>query len=182
LAEDDEMRIERKEEWKDVPGYYGLYQASTLGNVRRKNGRNSYMLIKPFLREKSKTPYMYRIRMSDIYGKRREFPLLSVIASAWCPPPPGMCVVHKNGMASDNTIDNIAFMKKGDILTKYAHRYTRKVVCKMDESGEVVEVYKSIADAAKNNRISANAVSKQCRKKVKEPIVTMGIVFKYDDT
>lgn len=169
------------ERWADVPGYGGRYQASTHGNVRRVNDNGKCMMLKPFRREKQISCRMYRVRLSTPDGKRKELPLLNVIATTWRPPPPGMVVIHRNGMFSDNSVENIMFATKADVMRIYPLRHKNKVVCKVDKSGNVVEFYHSITEAAKKNYVSAGAVSKQCLRKVTNPLTTGNVIFKFDE-
>ena len=175
------IRRQNTEEWADVPGYDGRYQASTHGNVRRRNDNGSYTLLKPFRREKQISCQMYRIRMSAPDGRRKEASLLSVIAATWKPPPPGKVVIHRNGMFSDNSVGNIKFVTRQELIGVYAHRHHRKVVCKVDENGEPLEYYPSIAEAARRNYMSAGAVSKQCLHKVETPLTTGSVIFRFAD-
>ena len=169
------------ERWADVPGFGGRYQASTLGKVRRVNDNGKYMELKPFRREKQISCKMYRVRLSAPDGKRKELPLLNVIASTWRPPPPGMVVIHRNGMFSDNSVENIRFATKQEVMRIYPHRYKNKVVCKIDENGNTVEIYRSEAEAAEKNHVSPGVVSKQCLKLVTNPLTTGRVIFKFDE-
>ena len=83
-------------------------------------------------------------------------------------------------MFTDNSVDNIRFVTRQELITVYAHRHHRKVVCKVDENGEPMEYYPSITEAARQNYISAGAVSKQCLRKVENPLTTGSVIFRFE--
>lgn len=169
------------ERWADVPGYGGRYQASTHGNIRRVNDNGKRVLLKPYRRPDTINDKMFRIRLMDENGKRTEYPLLRIIAKTWYQVPPGMVAIHKNGMFFDNSIGNIRLVPRSEAVRIFAHRHTRKVVCKIDEQGNAVECYASIAEAAAKNFVSAGSVSKQCNGRIKRPVTTGRVMFRFEE-
>jgi len=106
-----------EEVWKDIPGYEGKYQASTLGrikslsriiNSRNQNGAFSYkskeQLLSPGKHDKCghlsvmlnaprKCFTVHQLVMLTFYG----------------PPPEGKVVCHTNGNAMDNRLCNLRY-------------------------------------------------------------------------
>lgn len=97
------------EEWKDIKGYEGLYQVSTMGRVRslpRKNARGQQL----------KGRYLKPLTTSDGYlcvrpfkgGKGRTILVHRLVAQAFIPNPDNKPVInHKNEVKTDNRIENI---------------------------------------------------------------------------
>jgi len=109
------------EEWKDIPGYGGHYQASNLGNIRVKDrvvekvcGLNiNRVVVKQFYKGRLLKP-----SRSDKYGhlsvhighnnKKFIVAVHKLVLLAFVGPcPDGMECCHNNGVASDNRIENL---------------------------------------------------------------------------
>lgn len=101
-----------EEIWRDVPGWKGFYQASTVGNIRRtKNER----LLKPG------TDGRYCIAFLSKNGKREHFKWHSIIAKTfpeliqneWFP---GAEIDHISGIKTDNRPENLRWVShKGNM-------------------------------------------------------------------
>lgn len=76
----------RNEEWRDIPGYEGLYQVSNLGNVLsiRLKARNGIGILAPLV-----TPNGYQqVSLSGGNGKRQAtiHRLVAAVFIGECPP------------------------------------------------------------------------------------------------
>ena len=84
--------------WKDIPGYEGKYQASSLGRIRGPRG--------------IKTPCLHRLRgyyfVSIGHNKTRDVHAL-VAAAFLGPRPQGHEIRHLNGNKTDNNVANLAY-------------------------------------------------------------------------
>lgn len=98
-----------KEIWKDVPGYIGLYQASSLGRIKSFNkSRNKPRILKDRLikcgyntavlykNKKRKVFYLHRLIMLTFHGSSK------------------LDVNHKNGVKSDNKLDNLEYVTRSE--------------------------------------------------------------------
>ena len=105
--------------WKDIPGYEGEYQASTMGRIksleRKVRGKNPYT-GKEFLRtvpERILRPgsYCKSGHLSVILRKGTSGqPVHQLVMRTFVgAPPPGMEVLHKNGNPQDNRLDNLRY-------------------------------------------------------------------------
>ena len=113
------------EEWKDIPGYEGLYQASTQGRIRTcegkvtSNSRFSHRVWKQrILKQKcaanSKGRYDCRVELWK--EKTHKTWLVSrLIALTWCDGyKEGYTVNHKNGNMLDNRSENLEWLSRGN--------------------------------------------------------------------
>lgn len=102
------------ETWRDIPGYEGKYQASSMGRIRSLGRSIEYHREKPYFAYRSgkmlkcldrgNTPY-YSV---DICQKRKLIHRL-VAAAFLGPCPAEMEVLHRNGNPKDNRIENLAY-------------------------------------------------------------------------
>lgn len=118
------------EEWKPIPGYEGLYDASNLGRIRSHPGRKLYYRTeytnhelepKILVAHKSKKRGDLFIGLTK-YGKSKSFVLARLIASAWHGvPEEGMTVNHINGNIFDNRAENLEWCTRSENV-KHAYR------------------------------------------------------------
>ncbi|MEE8810522.1 NUMOD4 motif-containing HNH endonuclease [Lactimicrobium sp.] len=108
-----------KEIWKDIPGYEGRYQASTLGRIRsltrKVNGKNHYT-GKPFLRTAKGQilrpgQFCKNGHVSVVLGNAAcGSPVHQLIMKTFVGPcPDGTEVLHKNGNPKDNRLCNLRY-------------------------------------------------------------------------
>ena len=114
------------EEWKDIPGYEGLYQASTYGRIRTKYGRTSeddfhgkrvwkQHILKPKHRKRQN-----KKKHDDIVdlwknGSHKTFTVARLVAKTWCDGyEDGMTVNHINGDTTNNRVENLEWLTNKD--------------------------------------------------------------------
>ncbi len=119
-----------KEEWKDIPGHEGLYQASSLGRIRSLTrvvySRNWYAR-QPFPRTitgRILKPgrYCKTGHLSVVLGRRTAGrPVHQLVMEAFVgPAPDGMEVCHINGDPADNRLINLRYdTRRNNILDVY---------------------------------------------------------------
>lgn len=100
------------EEWRPVPGYEGLYSASSLGRVRRDLGTSAVMagtILQPAL---SGRRYKYlHCRLSSGTALARTFQVHAVIAKAFHGPrPAGYVINHIDGNTVNNAAANLEYV------------------------------------------------------------------------
>lgn len=94
-----------KEIWKDVPGYEGLYQVSSIGNVRSLNyrGLGKVATLKP---APDKKGYLHVNLSKD--GKNTTCQIHRLVAVAFIPNPDELPVVnHKDWNVANNQVGNL---------------------------------------------------------------------------
>ena len=119
-----------QEIWKDIPGYEGEYQASTLGRIKsleRKIQSRNWYTGKPFFHTVPerilkpgrfcKTGHLSVILRRKTNGK----PVHQLVMRTFVgEPPEGMEVLHKNGDPTDNRLSNLRYGTRTDnILDVY---------------------------------------------------------------
>ena len=146
------------EEWRDIKGYEGRYQVSNLGMVRdlgaetvvHRLGGTHKRRLKPKLLtvSVSKTGY----NTVSLNGKTTK--LHRIIAEAFIPNPDSLLIInHKNGVKTDNRLENLEWCTHAYNLQHAAHTLgtmnlihpMRRVVC-LDTG----KVYDSLAEAARD--------------------------------
>lgn len=110
------------ETWKDIPGYEGIYQASTLGNIRTVEGKTTCN------KRYSKRVWKSRIlkgrgnnpntgKRVNLYkdGKAKEFLVARLVALTFFGnPPEGFTVNHKDGNRMNNNVENLEWLSLAD--------------------------------------------------------------------
>jgi len=168
--------------WRDIPGIRGIrgwrYQAGMGGEVRTvyKSGKTRT------LSGRVKTPKRgARCLMVKIRGKEMRVPHL--VAMAFLGPiPPGARVVHKNGIHGDNRPDNLEYVTKREMGLRHGGKNSRsRSVFKIAPDGEVVEVYRSARQAAREAFMSCPAVLDRCNGRVKNEFALTGFSYRWED-
>jgi hypothetical protein len=91
--------------WKDIPGFEGIYKISNLGKIiSLKHNKN--IIIKP-INTKSK----YNCVNLYLFGKRNTIKIHRLVAGTFIQNPENKpCVNHKNGIKTDNNVDNLEWV------------------------------------------------------------------------
>lgn len=169
------------ETWRDIPGYMGKYQVDQEGNVRR---------VFPSGKTRKMTPYYKKVSSGKklivkltINGNSKEETLLSIMAKTFlgkCPD--GYVPYHKNGCKNDNYINNIAYISKKKLGKLVGAKAKRKPVAKIDNNGEIVDVYSSARQAARENYMSYQTVIDRCNGKCKSAFAPDGYAYAWEDS
>lgn len=112
------------ENWKPIPGFEGVYDASNFGRIRSTPGKTTSSarfshrvwktrVLKPKHPIKAKRHDLRVTLWKD--GKGKDYLVARLVASAWHGvPTEGMTVNHKNGDYLDNRADNLEWVSIGD--------------------------------------------------------------------
>ena|SRR3990167_599820 len=121
-------------EWRDIPGFEGVYQASTSGQIRRtwithKNGRRELVnrIRRPYQRSsrKGKPPFYLAVSLSKD-GRHVGSAVHRLVAAAFLGPMPvGMSVHHMDFNSLNNTSDNLEYVPLGHNTRLSAWRHPR---------------------------------------------------------
>lgn len=173
------------ERWRDIPGFDGIYQASTDGRIRRywpKSGRYTY--LKPYEHKsarKSANKKALRVKMRMPDGRWVERPVMKLVAETFIGIPDGAAAVHRNGFREDNSLANIVIMPANMLGATFGARSCRRPVVKIAQDGEVLEAYSSAREAGRQNYMSYQTVMDRCNGKRKREYALTGFTFRWDD-
>ena len=99
------------EVWKDIPGYEGAYQVSSLGRVRSLDRQVVTKTgVVRNMPGKVLSPGRYDGHMAVVLGRKNFHPVHHLVALAFFGPrPEGMQVCHTNGDPKDNRVENLRY-------------------------------------------------------------------------
>ncbi len=90
--------------WKDIPGYEGRYQASTLGRIRSLLGKEPRILV---LNVYEGSPY-YKVTLFDKDGVDTTWRVHTLVYITFLGPiTEGLVIDHINGKKNDNKVENL---------------------------------------------------------------------------
>lgn len=128
-----------KEIWKDIPGYEGLYQVSSLGNIKSLDRHVCDNRGYNKLYSKKLTPFYngrgyLKIGLSK-NNKRMYFRVNRLVAESFVPNPDNNPHVnHKNGIKEDNRASNLEWVSISENL-KHAYRVLKRMPARLGKFG-----------------------------------------------
>lgn len=170
------------EAWKDVPGYEGLYEVSSLGRVRSlgricsaKNGSTQTKRARILTQEVSIHGYC-RIRLYDANGVVRHHAVHRLVLEAFVGKDDRE-VNHKNEIKTDNRLENLEYCtskencnygtRNGRLSKLAIERQGVPVLQISKDTGKVLGEYSSRRDAQSATGIPHSYISAVCRGKKK---------------
>lgn len=149
------------EEWRPIPGYEGLYEASNMGRVRSSPGKvtSNQRFEKRIWQSRVMKPKYPRAKKRQDGrlslwkdGKSKDYLVSRLVASAWLGiPADGMTVNHIDGNYNNNSVDNLEWVTLRENIQKgfedgLFNSFMRRVKLKT-ESGECF-FFKSMSEAS----------------------------------
>jgi len=179
----------KKEIWRDIAGYEGLYQVSNMGRVKsleriitRKNGKKQ--TIRERILKPRATPDGYLQLHLNKSGKRKFFFVHRLVCEAFHKNPKNKpCVNHIDENKANNTASNLEWCtyeennNHGTHNTRVAKALS-KSVCQYTVEGEFVKVWQSTREAERQLGIFSASISAAALGKIK---TADGYVWKYVD-
>lgn len=145
-------------EWRDIPGFEGLYQASRNGKIRRLTAKvfhprqNTEITRNGHVMKSYTTSDGYQALMLCKDGKKKRARVHRLVAMAFIPNPEAKpCINHKNGDKSDNRVDNLewcTYRENSRHAVDVLHRtINKRTVAVVRSDGEFFPDMKSAARA-----------------------------------
>ena len=178
-----------KEVWKDIQGYEGLYQISSLGNVKSLNYNRTG---KECILKYGINTNGYLIVVLSKNGKGKTFAIHRLVAQAFIENPENLpCVNHKDENKTNNCVNNLEWCSY-----EYNNNYgtglermlkTKKLrncktggisVLQFTKDGKFIKEFPSIHEAARCTGINQGSIC-QCCKNRKGYLTAGGYIWKY---
>lgn len=111
------------EDWRDIPGWQGYYQASSLGRIRSMDRKVKIGRTNPLRRGKVLSPGFndkgYKLVVLCREGKNRTRLLHRLVAQAFIENPLGLAEVdHVNLVKTDNRADNLCWVTRQENMVR----------------------------------------------------------------
>ena len=150
-------------EYVPLKGFEGTYEINRLGEVRRA-GKEKPM--------KQRIADGYMVVALSAGGKARQYRVQTLVGRTFLRPlEKGECYFHKNGDKLDNWMGNLEIRTMRDVYRDIGKRGTRaRPVEQIDESGKVIDSFKSAKAASKELFLSLPQVLLRLNRKMKRKI------------
>lgn len=184
----DRVYMDVDEEWKEIEGYEGLYQVSSLGRVKsisRHVTRGCYSWVtKDIILKPTNQGHYDKVGLFKMVdGKKQcvQFYIHRLVARAFIPNPNKYEQVdHINGCSRDNRMCNLRWCTQSQNINNENTKYRSKKICKIiafNLNGEMIGKFNSITEASKILNIPISSISfilnRQCGVGKKH-----GVIFK----
>lgn len=161
-------------EYREIKGYKYPYRISEEGKITKKLRSGKWISISAHIDRSA-----LRVKLINPDGSRKTVAVKSLMRDLFFGGKrTGMCLTQKNGMISDCSVYNLKWVPRYSVNTTRCNK-TRVPVEKIDEQGNVLDVYKSMTEAAAKNYVCISSVSHRCSNKVANPFKTFGFSFRY---
>ena len=150
--------------WKDAKGYEGFYQVSNLGRVKSVGHKSGIRIMKG---RKLHSGYLLMDLWKD--GHKSYVLVHRLVAETFIPNPFGKTTVnHKDGNKLNNSIYNLEWNTLSENI-RHAftnglnHAVGKKKIVQKNKNGDVVKVWDSIKEAARNMNVCTSSLRACCR-------------------
>lgn len=172
------MPVTRKEIWKDIRDYEGIYEISNFGRVKRE---------KKILKSSKNSMGYYLVSLSK-NGKSKTYSIHRLVAETFIPNPSNFsCVNHKDENKENNKLDNLEWCTY-QYNTTYRNAIKKRLktfeknsklsipIIQYDKEENLIKEWKSIRCVEKKLKIDSGSITKVCKGK---RLSAGGYVWKY---
>lgn len=162
------------EVWKDIPGYEGIYQASTFGNIRTVEGKitsNKRYAVRHWKSRilKGRGDNYATGKRVNLWkdGKAKEWLVARVVAITFLgDPPEGFTVNHIDGNRLNNRVDNLEWLSLADNIRHgfATGLYHRQVAISIRRDGQTYD-FRSMVQCDKFLRRARGYTSNSLKKR-----------------
>ncbi len=170
-----------EEIWKDVIGYEGYYQVSSIGRVRSldrqlKNNHTTYDLKGVILKNRITDRGYHTVQLSRKCRSKQKFVHRIIAESFFTKPINATETNHKNGIRSDNRLENLEWVTHAENMqhsikvlgrrppTSGSSHYLSKRVGQFDLEDKLIEIFESCGDAGRKTKSSYSSIARCARK------------------
>ena len=156
--------------WYDIPGYDGKYQINYFGNVRRALKRG-YKALHPYIKTTNGRRVVKLNCKEQVIMKLMQITFIGEL-------PPGMVTYHKNGIITDDALNNIGIITRStDTLAQYANdieQYTQLAEAAASGNADAIEA--AVNKITAGVKTANNATSEELQKQVVEVSKTEDLI------
>lgn len=155
-----------EEIWKDIDGFNGVYQVSTLGRVKsveriRKGKANGTVLVKEKILKfkRDKDGYMECSLCTGKHRTMKYYRVHRLVAQAFISNPNNYPIInHKNEIKDDNRVENLEWCTQ-----QYNTEYSwAKPILQFSKTGEFIKKWKSCAEIERELGLYHSSIQKCC--------------------
>lgn len=177
-----------KEEFRDITGYEGLYQASDLGRIksleRKVKTKNGYRIVREKILKTSKDKNGYLLVNLHKNNKMKTHRVHRIIAQTFIPNHENLPQInHIDENTTNNSVNNLEWcslvynINYGTGIYRRSEK-SKKKVCQYDLNGNYIQTWNSIKDAGCKLNIQHANISACCKGKLKQ---TGNYIWKYKE-
>lgn len=156
--------------WYDIPGYDGKYQINYYGAIRRVL-KKGWKELRPYTKKSSRRSAV-KLNCKEVEVKK--LMQITFIGDI----PEGTVTYHKNGMLTDNALNNIGIITRQELGRKSGRRNGCETsIVKIDSDGQIVDFYRSVREAGRKNYMSYQTLLDRLSGKVKSLYAPDGYVY-----
>jgi len=165
-------------------GYEGDYQVSNYGRIKSLTFRNG-IIQKPkeIIMKPTDNGHGYKIiGLRKAKHKKKNFYVHRLVAEAFIPNPQNyFCINHKDYNRGNNYFENlewctIEYNNKYSAINHVNHPNSKPVAKISPSNNEIIETYKSLEEASRNNDVSSTYIGDCCKGKYK---IVKGYIWKF---
>lgn len=176
------MKKQVFEVWRAIKGYEGYYEVSNCGRV--KSVERDVVVVrngKQHIRHYNEKTLALNLNSNNGYlvaelcknGKLEYKSVHVLVATAFIPNPNGYTVVHHiNRIKTDNRVENLMWLSReehekehADEKTEFMRKIKNKTVYQYNLKGELVNIWCSTKEAAKQLGFNQGKISESCNNK-----------------